>query len=156
MHREIFLAAVQKRAVETGVNPLLLLSAIEGIYTFRDVPLNELNFELLDNLILTIFALRVGDEFHSLAEQRLLHDNEKVRSIAQNEMTELSDTEIGTSENEYLRSFATLLGGKTPVRKYHEKALEVAAVEISQVRVQYKHNSIGTIMLHLCDNNWFA
>lgn len=156
MQRDLFLAAVQKRAVETGINPLLLLSAIEGIYTFKDVPLNELNFDLLDNLILTIFALRVGDEFHSIAEQRLLHENEKVRSTALNEMMEMSETEIGSSGNQYLRSFASLLGGKTPVRKYHEKALEVAAVEISQVRVHYQNNSIGNIMLQLCDKTWFA
>ena len=47
------------------MNPLLLLSGVESLYSFKDVQMNALNFELLDGLILTIFALRVGDQFHS-------------------------------------------------------------------------------------------
>jgi hypothetical protein len=156
MQSDILLAAVQKRASDLGINPLLLLSGIEGIYTFKDVPLNQINFTLLDNLILTIFALRVGDEFHALAEQGLVHENETIRSKAVREMKELNATEITTSGNEYLRSFANLLGGKTPVRRYHEKALEVAAVEISQMQVHYQNNSIGNIMLSLCNREFFA
>ena len=157
MSSDLLLAAINKKAAETGINPLLLLSGLEGIYTFKDVPVNQLNFNLLDNLILTIFALRVGDEFHTLAEERLTHENENVRHSAVREMEELSEAEIGTSGNEYLRSFASLLQGKTPVRKYHEKALEVAAIEISNVRVIYKNQSIGNIMLHLCeDKSWLV
>ncbi len=155
MQSQEFLAAVQQRADALGINPLLLLSGMEGIYTFKDVPLNEINFELLDNLILTIFALRVGDEFHALAEQRLLHENEVVRSTAIREMSVLKQEEIADSGNACLRSFATLLAGKTPVRKYHEKALEVAAVEISQLQVHYQNKSIGNIMLHLCNADFF-
>jgi hypothetical protein len=46
------------------------------VYTFRDVELNGINYEFLDSLILTIFALRIGDTFHSLAEENLASRNE--------------------------------------------------------------------------------
>ena len=58
--------------------------------------------------------------------------------------------EITESSNPYLQSFATIIDGKSPIRKYHEKALEVAAVEIRKAQMNFSNNSIGTIMLYIC------
>lgn len=150
MDEKHFYQAVTQKAKEVGINPLLLLSGIEGLFTFRDVQLNAVNFEILDNLILTIFALRIGDQFHALAEQQLVSQDEKAVQAAAAELRILTPADIAQSDNEYLQSFATILSGKSPVRRYHEKALEVAALEINKANQVFANNSIGTIVLDIC------
>ncbi len=150
MDDELFYQAVNHRAKEYNLNPLLLLSGIEGLYSFKDVALNEMNYRFLDNLILSIFALRVGDSFHKIAEQNLLNTNFVIREAAALELNELSTEYIALSSNSYLQSFASLLNGKTRIRKYHEKALDVAALEIQLAQEQFKNTSIGSIVLHIC------
>jgi hypothetical protein len=134
MNEHHFLEAIQAKATELGINPLLLLSGIEGVYTFRDVELNGINYEFLDSLILTIFALRIGDTFHSLAEENLASGNESVRRAAHFELQPLSDADIQQSSNSYLQSFAKLLNGKSVVRNYHQKALEARHLRSSAAR----------------------
>ena len=131
------------------MNPLLLLSGVESLYSFKDVQMNALNFELLDGLILTIFALRVGDQFHTLAEENLKSKSDAVRMAAAKELTEMDPDEIAASSNTYLHSFAKTLNGKSPVRYYHVKALEVAAVEIKKEQEKFQSQSIGDIMIAL-------
>lgn len=135
------------------MNPLLLLSGIEGLYTFKDVQLNAINYEFLDSLILTIFALRVGDQFHTIAQDNLSSENQKVQLAAINELREMTSEEIASSPNQYLRSFASILQGKSPVRYYHEKALEVAALEIRKAQVLFNQESIGIITLMICKDD---
>jgi hypothetical protein len=153
MNEQLFYQAVTKRSKELNLNPLLLLSGIEGLYTFREVKLNAINYDFLDSLILTIFALRIGDQFHSLAEENLSSSNLTLRNAAGAELRELSREEIAASQNEYLQSFAQVLNGKSPVRKYHEKALEVAALEIKKAQVIFGNDSIGIIMLAVCKDD---
>lgn len=131
------------------MNPLLLLAGVESLYSFKDVQMNPLNFELLDGLILSIFALRVGDHFHTLAEENLKSRSDTVRMSAARELTEMDPDEIVASKNAYLHSFAKTLNGKSPIRYYHVKALEVAAVEIKKEQTRYQSDSIGDIMLAL-------
>lgn len=150
MNEQQFLATIQTKAGELGINPLLLLSGIEGLYTFRDMQLNEANYQFLDSLILTIFALRIGDQFHSLAQENLESSNMAVSLAAEREMTELTTEQIAASANPYLQSFANLLNGKSVVRRYHEKALEVAALEIRKAQLQFGSDSISMIMLNIC------
>jgi hypothetical protein len=109
MNEQQFIQTVNEKASQTGINPLLLLSGIEGLYTFKDVPISTINFEFLDSLILTIFALRVGDQFHTLAQQNLVSSNDDVRDAAAAELAILNDAEIAASQNAYLQSFATIL-----------------------------------------------
>ena len=71
MNEQEFLKAIQQQAEASGINPLLLMSGIEGLYTFREVRAEELNFALLDSLILTVFALRVGDTFDQIVRENL-------------------------------------------------------------------------------------
>ena len=153
MNEQTFLTAIHTKSKELGMNPLLLLSGIEGLYTFRDVELNQLNYQFLDSLILTIFALRIGDQFHALAEENSASANETVRRAAHFELQPLSNHEIQQSANIYLQSFAQLLNGKSVIRKYHEKALEAAAVEIERSQVQFDHKSIGAIVLYICQHH---
>ena len=153
MNEEQFYRTVSRKSEELKINPLLLLSAIEGLYTFRDVQLNSINFSFLDSLILTIFALRIGDQFHTLAQENLSSSNSSVQLAAITELNEMSAEEIGLSQNPYLQSFAKILNGKSPVRKYHEKALEVAALEIRKVQLQFSNESIGMITLAICKDD---
>ena len=153
MDEKYFYQAVTQKAKEVGINPLLLLSGIEGLFTFRDVQLNAINFNILDNLILTIFALRIGDQFHALAEQQLVSQDEKAVQAAAAELRILTSADIAQSDNEYLQSFATILSGKSPVRRYHEKALEVAALEVNKANQTFASNSIGTIVLEICKSD---
>ena len=150
MKEQLFYQAVMERSKELEVNPLLLLSGIEGLYTFKDVQISSINYSFLDSLILTIFALRIGDQFHSMAEENLQSQSKTVRMAANAELAELSNELIAASGNRYLQSFASILGGKSPVRKYHEKALEVAAYEIKRTQLIFGKDSIGTIMLSIC------
>lgn len=150
MDERIFLQNIQTTSKAVGINSLLLLSGIEGLYTFKDVALNRINYSLLDSLILTIFALRIGDHFHNLAEENLASSNEAARRAAHVELQPLSHDEIGQSANTYLQSFAQLLNGKSIIRKYHEKALEAAAIEIEKTQDRFRQNSIGTIVLYIC------
>lgn len=150
MTEDLFCEAVNQTARTTGMNPMLLLSGIEGWYTFRNVPLNTINYDYLDSLILTILALRIGDKFHLLAEENLMSSNERARQAAGNELKELTSDEISGSSNQYLQSFATILDGKSAVRKYHEKALEAAAVEVQKAQEAFGHNSISTIIVNVC------
>ena len=150
MNEQVFIQTVNSKARELNINPLLLLSGIEGLYTFKDVHLNNINYEFLDSLILTIFALRVGDKFHTLATENLYSSKATVRQAANNELSELSKEDISLSSNPYLQSFATILQGKSTIRRYHEKALEVAALEIKRAQVLFNSDSISTIMLALC------
>jgi hypothetical protein len=136
--------------LQIGINPMLLLSGIEGLYTFRDVALGSVPFEFLDSLILTIFALRVGDEFHSIAEQNLQSNDPSVLNAAAGELRILPLEDIAGSGNEYLISFARLLDGKTNVRVYHVKALEVAALENRKAQLHFASNSIGNIVIDIC------
>jgi hypothetical protein len=153
MNEQLFIQIVNSKAHEWGVNPLLLLSGIEGLYTFKDVELSAINYEFLDSLILTIFALRIGDQFHTLAEENLTNSNEEVRLAAYRELTELTTEQINNSANHYLQSFATILQGKSSIRGYHVKALEVAALEINKARVSYGNASIGAIVLDICKSD---
>ncbi len=150
MNETVFIQSVKMMAREFGLNPLLLLSGIEGLYTFRNIKLNAINYEFLDSLILTIFALRIGDQFHSLAEENLASTSLRMRNSAMAELKEISTDDILYSDNLYLKSFATVINGKSPIRRYHEKALEVAALEIKKVQVNYKNNTISTIILAIC------
>jgi hypothetical protein len=104
----------------------------------------------LDSLILTIFSLRIGDQFHTLAEQNLENINPKVKAAAADELTILSYDEIQASSNAYLQSFATVLAGKSNIFKYHIKALEVAALEIQTQQQKWANKSIGYIVINLC------
>lgn len=153
MNEQQFYQAITERSSELNVNPLLLLSGIEGLYTFRDVQLNAINYDLLDSLILTIFALRIGDQFHSIAEENLNSESKTVRTAATEELKELNLNDIENSQNKYLQSFASVLNGKSPVRKYHEKALEVAAYEIQKVKMIFGNESIGIIILAICKDD---
>jgi hypothetical protein len=150
MEEQVFIEAVNSKAREFGLNPLLLLSGIEGLYTFRNVQLNAINYEFLDSLILTILALRIGDQFHNLAEENLLSPNHTIRNAAAMELSELTNEQIFHSANPYLQSFASILNGSSPIRKYHEKALEVAALEIKKAQLSFSNSSISTIMLAIC------
>lgn len=153
MNEQLFYQAITDRSKELNVNPLLLLSGIEGLYTFRDVKLNAINYDLLDSLILTIFALRIGDQFHSIAEENLSSESKTVRMAASEELKELNKNDIEQSQNKYLQSFVSVLGGKSPVRKYHEKALEVAAYEIKKAQMVFGNESIGIIILAICKDD---
>lgn len=153
MNEEVFYQAVSEKAGEFHLNPMLLISGIEGIYSFKDVKLNAINYGLLDSLILTIFALRIGDTFHRLAEGNLQSSNLKSSLNAEFELRELSTDDIHRSGNTYLQSFAQVLHGKSAVRQYHVKALEVAALEIRKVQLAFQNDSIGIIMLAVCKDD---
>jgi len=150
MNEQLFLYNINTKAKQLNINPLLLLSGIEGLYTFKDVQLNTINYEFLDSLILTIFALRIGDQFHTLAQENLLSSNVQVKEAANRELKEMNAEAIAQSANPYLQSFAAILKGKSIIRKYHEKALEVAAFEIKKTQLNFSSNSISTIVLALC------
>lgn len=152
MNEQIFLHNINSKARQLNINPLLLLSGIEGLYTFKDVQLNTINYEFLDSLILTIFALRIGDQFHTIAQENLLSSNEDIQQAASHELAVMNSEAIARSSNPYLQSFAGILNGKSAVRKYHEKALEVAALEIKKAQLNYQSKSISTIVLALCQN----
>ena len=153
MNEQQFYQAITERSQELNVNPLLLLSGIEGLYTFRDVKLNAINYDLLDSLILTIFDLRIGDQFHTMAADNLNSESKTVRMAANEELKELDKGDIELSKNKYLQSFASVLNGKSPIRKYHEKALEVAAYEIKKAQVLFGNDSIGIIILAICKDD---
>ena len=150
MDQDLFIKTINTNARSWGINPMLLLSGIEGLYTFKDVPLNGINYEFLDSLILTIFALRIGDQFHALAEQNIQNINTKVSGAAVDELTPLSGEFIQGSKNIYLQSFAKVLEGKTTIYKYHIKALEAAALEIQAQQTKWDQKSIGVIVMNLC------
>ena len=152
MDEHQFYKAVSVKAREYNMNPLLLVSGIEGLYSFKDVPLNTINYSFLDNLILTIFALRIGDSFHAMAEKNLANVDQEVRRAAAVELEELTNEDINYSSNIYLQSFAGVLKGKSSIRKYHEKALEVAALEVRKAQEQFSINSIGSIVLAICQD----
>ena len=151
MNEQAFLDVISKKAGELNINPILLLSGIEGLYTFKDIPLNAINYEFLDSLILTIFTLRIGDKFHEHAQENLLSSSDTIRESAAYELKVLTVNEIETSQNPYLGSFAKVLNGKSPIRNYHIKALDAAALEINNVQLLYKASSISTIMIYLCN-----
>ncbi|SHF47624.1 hypothetical protein SAMN05444008_108154 [Cnuella takakiae] len=150
MNEQEFLQAIQQEAQAAGINPLLLVAGIEGLYTFREVPAQELNFQLLDSLILTIFALRVGDTFDTIARQNMEASNLETRVKAEWELTEMDPAEIQKTGDAFLASFAKMVGDSSPVRRYHRKALEVAAMEIKKAQVQFENNSIGAIVFEIC------
>lgn len=152
MNEQVFYQTITAKSEELNLNPLLLLAGIEGLYTFREQQLNTINYDFLDSLILTIFALRIGDKFHSLAEENLVSSNGATRQAAGQELTVLSKDEIDRSHNPYLQSFAQVVNGKSPIRKYHEKALEVAALEIKRTQVLFNTDSISTVMLAICQD----
>lgn len=152
MTEQQFYQAIQQKAQELQINPLLLISGIEGLYSFRDVPVNSINFEFLDCLILTIFALRIGDQFHLIAEENLKSPNYEIKAAALTELSELTEADIQLSSNSFLQSFAHVLNGKSTIRRYHEKALEVAALEIRKAQEEFEERHIGTIMLAICKN----
>ena len=153
MNEQLFYQTVNQRSRELNLNPLLVLSGIEGLYTFRDVKINAINYDFLDSLILTIFALRIGDQFHNMAEENLNSTSARTRDAAILELKELNRNDIENSANPYLQSFAHLLNGKSQVRKYHEKALEVAALEIKKAQTIFGNDSIGIIMLAICKDD---
>jgi hypothetical protein len=153
MNEEVFLQVINDKAKEYGINPLLLIAGMEGIYTFRNVEVNHINYEFLDSLILTIFALRIGDRFHSIAEENLSSDNFQLMQAAAYELKPMSNEEIALSANPYLQSFASLVSGKSIVRQYHRKAIEAAAQEVKNAHLAFSNESIGSIMLHLCKND---
>ncbi len=153
MDGQEFIELVKTKAEALSINPILLLSAIEGLYTFKDVALTEHAYELLDSLILSVFALRIGDEFHTLAEAQLLSDEPAKMEAAAEELRILKKEDIDAAENHYLHAFARVLAGKSNIRVYHIKALEVAAVEIRKTQLQFGNNSIGSIALDVCQNH---
>jgi hypothetical protein len=150
MNEQQFYKVVNEKARELRMSPLLLISGIEGLYSFKDVQIDNINYRFLDNLILTILALRIGDSFHTLAEENLRSSSNKLRESAQQELKELTQDEISQSSNMYLQSFANVLSGKSVIRKYHEKALEVAAFEVQKVQSRFQNPSIGAIVLDIC------
>ena len=150
MDEQLFLHTINQKAKETGINPLLLLCGVEGLYTFREVELSNINYEFLDSLILTIFTLRIGDQFHSLAEENLNSDDPAIMQSAAQELRIVSLVEIEASDNYYLHSFARIVGSKTNIRVYHIKALEVSALEIRKAQVSFSNNSIGAIVMTVC------
>lgn len=152
MDEQAFLQRLSEKAGALHINPFLLLSGLEALYTFREVPLNALNLEYLDSLVLTLFALRIGDQFHALAEGELAGGSPAAQEAARRELEPISEEELAQTSNEYLRSFAGLLQGSSPVRRYHEKALEAAALEISNVQQRYGNPSIGTILIEVSKN----
>lgn len=152
MNEQLFIQTINSKARALGINPLLLLSGIEGLYTFKDVALNAINFEFLDSLILSILALRIGDQFHAIAEENLMNTNYSVMQAAANELKILTPEDILQSHNQYLQSFADVLKGKSILRNYHVKALEVAAMEIKKAQLTFSDTSIGTIILYICKN----
>src|SRR6476620_12406660 len=111
MNESLFYQAVNTKAKENGINPILLLAGIEGLYTFKEVPLSEINYDFLDSLIITIFTLRIGDQFHAMAEQNLSSKNMERQMAAIEELTELTPAVIELSENQYLKSFAHVVNG---------------------------------------------
>ncbi|RYY66082.1 MAG: hypothetical protein EOO12_05210 [Chitinophagaceae bacterium] len=150
MDEQAFLQRLSEKADKLHINPFLLLSGLEGLYTFREVPLNALNMDYLDSLVLTLFALRIGDQFHALAEAELQGGTEAAQAAALRELEPIPGEELETTSNEYLRSFAGILQGSTPMRRYHVKALEAAALEVSAVQQRYGSPSIGSIMINVC------
>ena len=66
------------------------------------------------------------------------------------ELSVLTTDEIEASTNRYLKSFSSLLNGKTQIRTYHLKALEVAALEIQNAQLLFKNTSIGAIVFDIC------
>jgi len=153
MDEQAFLQLLSERAKTLQINPFLLLSGLEALYTFRDVPMNTLNHEMLDSLVLTLFTLRIGDQFHALAEEQLSKSSPFGQTAAHRELEEIPERELEASNNPYLRSFAGIMQGKAPIRRYHEKALEAAALEVNQVQLRYGNSSIGAIMIDVCRNN---
>ena len=151
MNEQAFLEVINRKARELKMNPMLLLSGLEGLYTFKDVPLNAINYEFLDSLILTIFALRIGDRFHEHAQENLLSSSDKIRDAAAVELKIIEQHEVDTSGNPCLISFSRILNGKTPIRNYHIKALDAAAFEINNAQQVFKAESITTIMIWLCN-----
>lgn len=156
MNEAIFFESLKEAARKAGINPVLLLSGVEGLYTFKNVPLNDINYNLLDALILTIFTLRIGDQFHVLAQQRLQSASKNVRRQAQQELTELNEVDILDSGDEFLKSFAQLTLGKSPVYQYHIKALEAAALEIKNTLRHTGASSIGTVVLGICGDKTYG
>ncbi len=150
MNEQEFYIVVNEKARALNISPLLLISGIEGLYSFKDVQIDNINYRFLDNLILTILALRIGDSFHAIAEENLNNSNQKILESAQLELKELTPEEISQSSNVYLQSFANVLAGKSTIRKYHEKALELAAFEVQKVQNQFQNPSIGAIVLDIC------
>jgi hypothetical protein len=149
MNEQAFLQAISKKAGDLEMNPILLLSGLEGLYTFKDIPLNQINYEFLDSLILTIFALRIGDTFHEKARQNLLNNDERIRESAAYELMVMTPQDIANSRNLYLASFARIINGKSPIRNYHMKALDAAALEINNVQLRFNATSISTIIICL-------
>jgi hypothetical protein len=153
MNETLFYQSINTKAQKNNINPILLLAGIEGLYTFKDVPLSQINYEYLDSLIITIFTLRIGDQFHTLAEQNLSSTDMALQLAAIEELTELSPAIIEQSGNQFLKSFAYVVNGKTPIRRYHEKALEAAAIEVQKAQTQFQEKSIGAIILEVCRND---
>lgn len=145
-----FLEVVNKASAKMGINPFLLLSGIEGLYTFREVPLNSINYDFLDSLILSIFALRIGDHFHTIAQDNLASSNPDISSAAAAELKHLSEKEIAASSNPYLEAFAKIMAGKSPVRCYHAKALEAAASEINATQLKFDSTSVSSLIIGIC------
>ena len=150
MNEQEFYKVVNTKPRELNISPLLLISGIEGLYSFKDVQIDNINYRFLDNLILTILALRIGDSFHAIAEENLKSPSEELRQSANSELKVLTSDEINRSSNMYLQSFANVLGGKNIIRKYHEKALEVAAFEVRKAQDRFQNPSIGAIVLDIC------
>ncbi|HZH02097.1 MAG TPA: hypothetical protein VEY32_13515 [Flavisolibacter sp.] len=150
MDEQQFMQVIFNKAKAVNINPILLLSGIEGIYTFKDMPLNQINFDLLDSLIITILTLRIGDQFHALAEENLNSTNTDVQVAAINELMELTPAVIEASSNRFLQSFAQMVHGKTTIRRYHEKALEADALEVQKAQQHFAEKSIGLISLNIC------
>lgn len=149
MDEQLFIQTINAKAKQIGINPLLLISGIEGLYSFREVELTAINYEFLDSLILTIFALRIGDQFHNIAEENFRSSIYDTMQAAAAELRVLNGAEIDASSNEYLRSFSKILNGKSNIRVYHIKALDVSAIEIRKAQLLFENNSIGAIILDI-------
>lgn len=153
MNESLFYQTVNAKAKESGINPILLLAGIEGLYTFKNTPLNQINYDFLDSLIITIFTLRIGDQFHGIAEENLSSPSPHLQLQAIEELTELTSDAIEQSGDRFLQSFAQIVNGKTAIRKYHKKALEAAAIEVQQAQLHFQEKSIGAIVLEVCRND---
>jgi hypothetical protein len=152
MNEQEFYKTLNEKGKKTGINPILLLSGIEGLYSFRNVPLNNINYDLLDSLIMTIFTLRIGDHFHALAQQKLSSSSAAERRAAKQELEIIPPHEIALSSNPYLKAFVEVLNGKGTIRYYHLKALEVAALEVKNVQTNFAVNNVGTLIMEVCEN----
>ncbi|RYD91326.1 MAG: hypothetical protein EOP50_14495 [Sphingobacteriales bacterium] len=98
MDEQAFLQRLSDKAQELRINPFLLLAGLEGLYTFREVSLSALNMEYLDSLVMTLFTLRIGDQFHALAEAQLQEGDVNTKGAALRELEILTESDLAGTQ----------------------------------------------------------